>query len=84
MTKGNEHIHGSRGQRATPRTGRYLADPQLVEDILKNLVILDHVVFRLGIEIHLRNAPKKLSIAADYFTQRSRTNEQERIGDPLK
>jgi hypothetical protein len=36
-------------------TSRYLADAQLVEHILENLVILDHVILRLRVKIHLRN-----------------------------
>lgn len=37
---------------------QYLANPQFVEHILKNLVVLDHIIFCLGIEIHLQTRTK--------------------------
>jgi hypothetical protein len=38
--------------------GQYLANAQLVEHILKNLVVLNHIIFSLGVEINLQSTRK--------------------------
>jgi hypothetical protein len=47
-------VHNQYVVQTRPRASKYLAYAQLVEHIQKNLVILDHIILCLNIEINLQ------------------------------